>query len=65
MIKLTSTENVQGSEHSVLIHGTKLLPDLEYVCGVKKVLYSVKHVTVNELNELVETIARVNSKSSR
>jgi hypothetical protein len=27
------------------------------------VLYSVKHVTVNELNELLEAIASVNSKS--
>jgi len=33
------------------------------VSGVGMVLYSVKHVTVNELNELVETIARVNLKS--
>ncbi len=65
MSKLTCTGNVQGSEHSVLIHGTKLLPDLEHVCGVNEVLYSVKHVNVNELNELVETIVRVNSKRSR
>ena len=36
MSKLTCTGNVQGSEHSVLIHGTKLLPDLDYVCGVNE-----------------------------
>ena len=30
---------------------------------VNGVLNMVKHVTVNELNELVETIARVNTKS--
>jgi len=34
----------------------------EYVNGVKGLLHSVKHVTVNELTELVEAIARVNSK---
>jgi hypothetical protein len=34
-----------------------------YVNGVNGVLYSVKHVTVDELIELVEAIAGVNSKS--
>jgi len=33
--------------------------------GLEGVLHSVKHVTVNELNELVETIIRVNSTSRR
>jgi hypothetical protein len=58
--------NVQKAEHSVLIHGTKLRPT-KVTCqwGVRRLLYSIKHVTVTELNELVETIARVNSKTCR
>ena len=56
--------DVHEPEHSVLIHGTKLRPISRWI-GQRgeKVLDSVKHMTINELNELVETIARVNSKS--
>jgi len=33
--------------------------------GVHVMLYSIKHVSMNELDELVETIARTNLKSAR
>jgi hypothetical protein len=33
--------------------------------GLEKMLCLVKHVTVNELNELMDAIVNVNSKSSR
>jgi hypothetical protein len=57
---------VHGPEQAVLIHGTKLCPtDIECMSVVNGVLNSVKHVTVNELDELVKTIARVNSKQCR
>ena len=58
---------VQYSEHSVLIHGTKLRAvDLLIALydGWISVLIQVKHMDVSELIELVETIACVTSKSS-
>ena len=57
---------VPESEHSVLKHGTKSPPiESECVNRVKRLLNSIKHVTVNELTELVEAIASVNSKPCR
>ncbi len=58
--------DVHEPEHSVLINGTKLCPINRWIGQRGEwVPNSVKHVTVNELNELVETIACVNSKSCR
>ncbi|PVX25539.1 MAG: hypothetical protein CW716_07820 [Candidatus Bathyarchaeum sp.] len=57
------TAHVQGPERSVLIHGTKLRPPPCAYVDWDGVLNMMKHITVNELNELVETIARVNTKS--
>ena len=54
---------VQELEQFVLTHGTKLRSAIKSILAeCERVLSSIKHVTVNELIELVETIARVNPK---
>jgi len=45
------------------MHGTKLQHNNKDGKWGRRLLDSIKHVNINELQELVETIARVNSKN--